>query len=661
MAKVVVDVLLKDGTDETTFINDVTSNTEVDLKDRLPSSPTLVVLDVEESYFNTLRSHSSVVDIEVEAVAHSPVTYPSKPSKYTLSNKTIGGVWKGSGYNSSLAGTQWISYQHYLDTDLMVAPERTINSFTGSNVGNHYWDSDPDGERDQMRFLGTEPASSSGHFGDDQTYSSFYTGKYVDIVTVEGGTTPPSNDYVGWHTHPDWDDPDNSGTTRCIPMNWPNLSDAPNNQVTPNNMLNAHGTGTLSAAGGIHSGFAKKAKLRAMYLSNISITSALDSVKTWHNAKSVNGTTGLKDPTIVITEWHHPTLNKEFAIKVEDIDSVTDPDGGTTNRPGSGWGSDLTPFVDRLIIPFQLKDPNTNAWHWVIPFQRQSLASYHVSLEQCWDAGIVVVTAGGNGGGIFVKESDPRWSGTYCTISGTKDLYTMDYNSSGEQNDPCTITKGSTSTANWYPLRIYGPAGIDKAITVAAGQNSEGSPTLDWYSARGPGIDLIGRGTQTWTAGDTADDTFTDGNKWGSFGGTSCAQPTVAGKAACYMEKYYTLHGEWPTPQQVKDAMVAESRSTSMSVKTIDWSNVPTASDTDILPNQDSNPDPCLKIKSGSGGTRPNGGWCFGEHMGTPNQQAFWNAKDFNREHTYKKRPTSGVLYPRPRKFDLPRQEEAAD
>ena len=43
MAKVEVDVLLKDGTDETAFINDVTSNTEVDLKDRLPSSPTCLL------------------------------------------------------------------------------------------------------------------------------------------------------------------------------------------------------------------------------------------------------------------------------------------------------------------------------------------------------------------------------------------------------------------------------------------------------------------------------------------------------------------------------------------------------------------------------------------------------------------------------------------
>ena len=85
MAKVKVDVLLKDGTDEVAFINDVTSNDEVDLRNRLPSSPTLVILDVEESYFNTLESHSSVVSVQVEERAHSPVTYPSKPSMYTLS------------------------------------------------------------------------------------------------------------------------------------------------------------------------------------------------------------------------------------------------------------------------------------------------------------------------------------------------------------------------------------------------------------------------------------------------------------------------------------------------------------------------------------------------------------------------------------------------
>ena len=55
MAKVVTNITLKDGTDETTFINDVTSNTEVELKNRLPNTPTIVVLKVEESYLDTLK------------------------------------------------------------------------------------------------------------------------------------------------------------------------------------------------------------------------------------------------------------------------------------------------------------------------------------------------------------------------------------------------------------------------------------------------------------------------------------------------------------------------------------------------------------------------------------------------------------------------------
>ncbi len=658
MAKVRVDVLLVDGTDETAFINDVTSNDEVDLNDRLPSSPTLVVLDVEESYFDTLRSHSSVVSVEVELVPQAPLTYPDKPTKYTITNKAIGGTSTGS---STVRGDKYLSFQHYLDTDIMVAPERTYNGVTGSNVGCHFYDSDPWGQRDQISNLGTEPSSGhAGTFGEDQTYSSYYTGKNVDIVTLEGGTTAPSSPYIAYHQHPDWDDPDNPGQTRCIPMNWPNLSSSvPNTQIPTENMLNSHACGSLGACGGLVGGFAKKAKLRAAYLSDVSITSALDSIKTWHNAKSVNPSTGLKDPTILITEWHHPVANKEYAIKIEDIDSVTDPDGGTTSKPGGGWTSDYTAFTSRLIFPFQLKDPTDNSWHWVVPLPYQTQASYHVSLEQCWDDGIVVFTSGGNGGGVYVKDSDPRWSGTKVTISGSKTLYTMDYG--GTQNDPCTITKGTTSTTDWYPLRMYGPAGIDKAINVAAGQNSEGCPTLDFYTSRGPGVDLIGRGSSTWTAGDATYTQFADGHRWWRFGGTSCAMPTVAGKGACYMEKHYTLNGVWPTPDQVKNSMIAEARPTNMSVRTIDWSNVPSPSDTDVLPEQDAHPDPCLKFKMGTGGTCPNGGWCFGDHAGTPNRQAFWNAKDFNREHTYKKRPTSGVLYPRPRKFQTEPQEQAAE
>ena len=61
-----------------------------------------------------------------------------------------------------------------------------------NKVGNTYFNFSPYGKIDQMRYYGTEPSSSSGQFGTDQTYYTTYTGKHVDIVTLEGGTTPTS-------------------------------------------------------------------------------------------------------------------------------------------------------------------------------------------------------------------------------------------------------------------------------------------------------------------------------------------------------------------------------------------------------------------------------------------------------------------------------------
>ena len=177
----------------------------------------------------------------------------------------------------------------------------------------------------------------------DTSYS--ITGKNVDIVVLEGGAGANESAYAGYHTHPEWDDLDNPGTTRIIPMDWPNTEGPSNSQVTSNIALNSHSVGTLGVSCGLQGGFAKKAKGRAMFLGDgDGITACIDSLKTWHNAKPTNSATGLKDPTILVTEWHHPPTNNEFAIKIEDIDSVTDPDGGTTNKPGGGWGSDLTPF-----------------------------------------------------------------------------------------------------------------------------------------------------------------------------------------------------------------------------------------------------------------------------------------------------------------------------
>ena len=251
----IVNVKLKDGVDQTSFVSEFDSVSEVSVRDLLPNIPTLVIFDVEESYLSTLQSNSSVEVAEEEPKAFPSVTYPSQPSTYTLSNKNV----TFNIVTSSRDGTDYISFQHYLDTDAM----------------------QKDGS-DDLGIAGNYNAAASGSFParaifDEnnqyagQTYSSRYTGKHVDIVALEVG---PIESYAGYQdTHPDFDNPDNTGNTRCVPMNWNGCSSASNNQVTSNSMLDPHSIGTLSASGGIYGGIAKKSNLYAIFLTCLLYTS----------------------------------------------------------------------------------------------------------------------------------------------------------------------------------------------------------------------------------------------------------------------------------------------------------------------------------------------------------------------------------------------------
>ena len=171
-------------------------------------------------------------------------------------------------------------------------------------------------------------------------------------------------------------------------MNWSGCEGASNNQVSTNSMFSAHSIGTLSAAGGIYGGLGKKSSLRTCFLGTTgdSVTECFDAIKAWHNSKPNNSETGIKSPTIVIAEYQYLQDNY-YSIKVEDVNSVTDPTSGTTSKPGGGWGSDLTPFTSRNIFPYRVKDPDDNSWHWMVTFPRQTqYSSLKTAMDLAWDA-----------------------------------------------------------------------------------------------------------------------------------------------------------------------------------------------------------------------------------------------------------------------------------
>ena len=401
-------------------------------------------------------------------------------------------------------------------------------------------------------------------------------------------------------------------TSRLIPMNWVDLEEVSNNQITnSNSAFSSHAMGVLSAAAGSICGFAKGANLRVAYTTGgDGVVECIDAIIAWHNLKSNNLETGVKNPTIMIGEYQY-LLDRSTGVPIDSIASITTPNG-TVNRPVGGWGTNFTPFTSRNIIPFQILDPITTNYVWCVVFPTNSYnSSMRNSLETAWNAGIVCINAAGNNGGVYVKYTDPEYNGTYCTCDASYTTYGI------SNNNP--ISK-STSTTNFrYPFKAYGPHGLTKGIDVAAGQNSEGLPALDAYTNRGKGIDIVGLGAYTWTAYPSS--SYSGGHRWGMFSGTSCATPTVVGKAACIMEREFYYNGVWPTPEQVKTLLTQNGKDKAITFTTANWSNAPAAS-ASISNNHDSG---LVRITYGNG----NGSYRFSELAETTNIRAFFDPIDY--------------------------------
>ncbi len=514
-------------------------------------------------------------------------------------------------------------------------------------------------------------------------YSSQWTGKHVDIVTMEvGGDWAPSNYHV---SHPDFDSLTNPGTTRFIPQDWPGLSDTGNLQVSDGTrIMTDHGAGVLSAAAGTICGFAKHANLYQMtsYGSD-SFADMYNALATWHNAKSVNPTTGKKNPTIAIGEVQWGTWWNS-CYKISEISSIQEYQyiNGSwqwvdvVTRPSGGWGqagSDVTAFVDRAMIPRQIKDPDTNEYHWVIGVPDQSnYAALNTAMNACNSAGIHMINAASNQGQTFVKDGDNKYANERFVIDANATTYSIGYGSGSSWQ--VTIGKGTVPFGGQrYPWSNYGTHGKSYGIDVAAGQNSEEWSVLDDYTCRGPGVDIVGMGASTYTSYPSS--TFGGGFKWGMFSGTSCATPTVVGKAACEIEKYFTYNNEYPTPAQLKEIVCQQKyfyghrsndtyqrkhillsdsfirsltphAGTANNVGTFNWSSLPTPQTGTFSYTHFYGTAGLCQIREGQS---INGGITLVELAGTTRQKANLNVKGFDRSQTRGVRPLSGGVYPRPK------------
>ena len=119
MAKVLVDVVLNDGEDSTAFGNSFSSNENVEVRNPMVSSPNLIGVNVEESYFDTFKSDSRIKSAE-KTDAFKVSTIGTIPPFVTMSSKTA--VALASGWDTSRPGSDFIPAQFYYDTDIIPSP-----------------------------------------------------------------------------------------------------------------------------------------------------------------------------------------------------------------------------------------------------------------------------------------------------------------------------------------------------------------------------------------------------------------------------------------------------------------------------------------------------------------------------------------------------------
>ena len=539
MSKKLYNLVLQPGTDEAAFISNEAAG--MDVHDNLNLFDMLLCMMLTEEEAATLKASEKVFEIEAERQVIE-TSYPTTTPRY----ESTGATFRTRTYPPTSGNGK---------------------NYTGMNM---FFTSEFD---PASGFAG----SSAGYFGDfnfDDSVKSNFLGEYVDIVAVEAGT--PTSAYDGHENHVDFQEFD-STDSKFVKMDWStyngSASAVENNQVTNSSgpFWTAHAAGVLSAAGGKYCGWGKKSTLRVIYLSNGTNT-AYYAVLQWHNTKAVNPATGVRNATVVTGAWGYTGLEHEEFFRIDDIASMTVQGGSVvTNRPGGGWGTDLTPFTSNGIIPRVINDPadSTDKWMLSIPYQSR-FSSFDTVMSTFNNYnGIYCFKSAGNNSHIAVNPLDTEWNNYVTPDGGYRVLNTLD--SEGKNQ----FTSSSQSDSNQYVLRTAIDGGPDQ-FTIAACQQDDTNRLLDDYSNRGQMIDFASYGAYTWTSNPSY--TYLDG-KWGYFSGTSCAAPVAAGCATVFLDHWFTQRGVYPSLAQLKSLMIKNAKANLIGEDLIDFTNIPTAGD----------------------------------------------------------------------------------
>lgn len=328
----------------------------------------------------------------------------------------------------------------------------------------------------------TWPSNPSSTVNYQRPYQN--TGKNVDIVSLDTGVDS---------SHPEWLSLDGS-INRFQNVNWDTLTGITRGSIPDEDGM-SHGTRSMSIMAGRYYGWAPDANIYSMQFNYTvgagaaSNLQALAQVAAFHTAKT-NG-----NPTIL-------------QIGVQDAYVIADTTSCTGSYRGGGFSGQASTLASVGIISTYL---GINAQN----------AAMMAAIEDCVDAGVIVVCAAGN-------------FGYKCDIEG------------GHDYDNVVTASGVVSNAFYHRGNSFGSA--PGAICVSAAKYNG----MMGYTNRGPRTDVFA--PTDCNAGDIGspsdssreyplDNAYNTDN----FSGTSCAAPNVAGVLACRVEQYRKM-----TPAQAR-------------------------------------------------------------------------------------------------------------
>jgi subtilisin family serine protease len=344
-----------------------------------------------------------------------------------------------------------------------------------------------------------------------ENYNYALDGSNIDVVIVDSGiqANHPEFQYLG------------NSTSRLNQYKWyPSLD--PTTYYTD---VDGHGTHVAGIATGKTYGWAKNSNIYSLKYSGLTMSQMANYIITWHNSKTVNPATGVKNPSVV-------NMSFGYALSLTTTYSIASANyrGNTISSPGYGPSSVYGLIFGQGRVPF---------WN----------ATYNTPIVQMTDAGIIICKSAGNDSQKIDIPGGTDWN----------NLVTLTYQSNSAVAGTAYYMRGASPTSSSNSEK-------GNVIIVGALDSTTYSSTLDKkasYSQAGPGVDIFSSGSNVMSATSNTNlysgqSYYWDANfKQVNINGTSQSTPQVAGAAALYLQAHPTA-----TPAQVRSSLITVATTT---------------------------------------------------------------------------------------------------